>query len=79
MHLRPAGSGFHLPFNAHTALILPAGTNSGLQLKYISAPSVVLRYASMEPFAGRVGLLQLAGEEEMKRGVKTLAKIIAHS
>ena len=41
MHTRVAGSGLHLPSALHTALILPAGTNPGLHLKNISAPSVV--------------------------------------
>ena len=53
VHTRPAGSGFHLPSAAHTALILLAGTNPGLHLKNISAPSVVFRYGSMEPFVCR--------------------------
>ena len=41
VHTIVVGSGFHLPFAPHTALILPAGTNLGLHLKNISAPSVV--------------------------------------
>ena len=54
-----AGSGFHLRSVVHTPLILPAGTNPGLHLKNISAPSVVVRYESTEPFVGEVGPLQL--------------------
>ena len=42
VHSVVAGSGFHLLSDVHTALILPAGTNPGLHLKNISAPSVVL-------------------------------------
>ena len=41
VHTRVARSGVHLPSAAHTALILPGGTNPGLHLKNISAPSVV--------------------------------------
>ena len=59
VHSRLAGSGFHLPSDAQTALILWAGKNSVLHLKYISAPSVVFWYASMKPFPGRVASLQL--------------------
>ena len=59
LHKRPAGSGFHLPFTPHTALILPAGTNPGLHLKNISAPSSVFWYASMEPLSVVMGLPQL--------------------
>ena len=56
---RVAGSGFHLPSAVHIALILSAGTNPGLHLKNISAPSVVFTNASMEPFPGTLGSLQL--------------------
>ena len=59
LHLRPAGSGFHLPSSSHTVVILLAGANPGLHLKIISAPSVVFWYVSMEPFVGKVGSLQL--------------------
>ena len=59
LHLRPAGSGFHLPSSSHTVVILLAGANPGLHLKNISAPSVVFWYVSMEPFVGKVGSLQL--------------------
>ena len=55
---RVAGSGFHLPSAVHIALILSAGTNPGLHLKNISAPSVVFTNASMEPFPGTLGSLQ---------------------
>ena len=64
VHTRLAGSGFHLPSVVHTALILPAGTNPGLHLKNISAPPVVVRYESMEPFVGEVGPLQLTVERK---------------
>jgi len=56
---RVAGSGFHLPSDVHVALILSAGTNPGLHLKNISAPSVVFTNASIEPFPGTLGSLQL--------------------
>ena len=56
-----AGLGFHIPLAAHTALVLPAGINPGPHLKNISAPSVVLWYASMEPFLGTLGSPQFAG------------------
>jgi len=58
VHTRVAGSGFHLPSDVHIALILSVGTNPGLHLKNISAPSVVFTNASMEPFSGTVGPLQ---------------------
>ena len=61
MHPRVAGSGSHLPSASHTALILPAGTNPGLQLKNISAPSSVFWNGSMEPLSGVMGLPQLTG------------------
>ena len=70
MHPRPAGSGFHLPSIPHTALILPTGTNPGLHLKNISAPSSVLWYASMEPLSGVLGLPQLTGIMIIKFGRK---------
>ena len=60
MHTRVAGSGFHLPSDAHTALIFLAGTNPGLHLKNISAPSSMFWYGSITPFSGTVGSLQLA-------------------
>ena len=41
VHARPAGSGVHIPLDVQVAVILPAGTNTGLHLKNISAPSVV--------------------------------------
>ena len=59
VHTRVAGSGFHLPSAVHIALILSVGTNPGLHLKNISAPSVVFTNASMEPFPGTLGSLQL--------------------
>ena len=43
MHSVAAGSGFHLPSPAHTALILPAGTNSGfIPEEYLSSLQCVL-------------------------------------
>jgi len=59
VHPKPAGSGFHLPPAAHTAFILPTGTNPGLHLKNISAPTVVFWYAPIEPFSGAMRLPQL--------------------
>ena len=66
MHTKVAGSGLHLPSAPHTAVLFPAGINSGLHLKNISAPSVVFWYASMEPLSGVMGLPQLT-EIMMKR------------
>ena len=66
MHTTVAGSGFHLRSAPHIALILPAGTNPGLHMKNISAPSKVFRYASIEPSVGGVGSLQLTGWREME-------------
>ena len=65
VHTRVAGSGLHLPSAPHSALILPAGTNPGLHLKNISASSVVIWYASMEPLPGTVGSPQLAEESRL--------------
>ena len=67
VHTRVAGSGFHLPSALHTALILPAGTNPGLHLKNISAPSVVFWYASMKPFLATLGSPQLTGESRLMK------------
>ena len=61
MHARLPGSGVHIPLDAQVAVILVDGTNIGLHLKNISAPSVVFRYDSMEPSIGGVGSLQLTG------------------
>ena len=61
VHTVAAGSGFHLPSPAHTAIILSAGTNPGLHLKNISAPCSVFWYGSMELFPGTVGSSQLTG------------------
>ena len=61
VHTRVAGSGFHLPFAPHTALILPAGTNPALHLKNISAPSSLFWYVAMEPLPGVTGCPQLTG------------------
>ena len=41
VHVRLAGSGVHIPLHPQVAVILVAGTNSGLHMKNISAPSVV--------------------------------------
>ena len=41
VHVRLPGSGVHNALDAQIAVILPAGTNPGLHLKNISAPSVV--------------------------------------
>ena len=41
VHVRLAGSGVHVPLDAQVAVILVDGTNIGLHLKNISAPSVV--------------------------------------
>ena len=68
VHSKPLGSGF----SSQIALILPAGTNPGLHLKNISAPSVVLWYALMYPFPGRVGSLQLTGETGMEVQLENL-------
>ena len=59
VHTRVVGLGFHLPSTPHTAVILPAGTNPGLHLKYISDPSSVFRYASTEPLSGVIGCPQV--------------------
>ena len=66
VHTRVAGSGLHLWSAPHTAVILLVGTNPGLHLKCISAPSVVFWYGSMEPSIGGVGSLQLTGGREME-------------
>ena len=63
VHTSVAGSGFHLPSTPHTALIVPAGTNPGLHLKNISAPSSMFWNGSITPFPGTIGSLQLAEEE----------------
>ena len=42
VHTRVAGLGFHLPSASHTAVTFSAGTNLGLHMNDISAPSVVL-------------------------------------
>ena len=62
VHVRLAGSGVQIPLDAQVAVILPAGTNPGLHLKNISAPSVVFSYGSMEPLPGTVESLQLTRE-----------------
>ena len=41
VHITSAGSGVQLPFDAHTAVTFPAGTNPGLHPNTITAPSVV--------------------------------------
>ena len=41
VHVRLPGSGVHIPLDAQVAVILVDGTNPGLHLKNISAPSVV--------------------------------------
>ena len=41
VHVRLPGSGLHIPLDVQVAVILPAGTKLGLQLKNITAPSVV--------------------------------------
>ena len=41
VHIRLAGSGLHIPLDAHVAVILADGANIELHLKKISAPSVV--------------------------------------
>ena len=61
MHVRLAGSGVHIPLDVQVAFILVAGTNIGLQLKNISAPSVVFWYGAIEPSIGGVGSLQSTG------------------
>ena len=63
VHTVAAGLGFHLPFDAQTAVILPAGTSPELHLKNATAPSVVLWYESIESFLGLVGSPQLTGGE----------------
>ena len=61
VHVRLAGSGLHIPLDIQVAVILVDGTNIGLHMKNISAPSVVFWYGSIEPSAGGVGSLQLTG------------------
>ena len=41
VHVRLLGSGVHIPLDVQVAVILVDGTNIGLHLKCISAPSVV--------------------------------------
>ena len=64
MHTRVAGSGVQVPFgdtpfDLHTAVLFPVGTNPVLHLKSISAPPSVLGTFAMEPFPGAVGIPQL--------------------
>ena len=68
VHTRAAGSEVQLPSAAHTALILPAGTNPGLHMKIISAPSSVLWYGSTTPFPCRGSGFTTVGcrEKEVK-------------
>ena len=61
VHTKAAGLGLHLPSAPHTALIVPAGTNPGLHLKNISAPSSLFWYVSTEPLPGVTGSPQLTG------------------
>ena len=68
LHTEVAGFGLQVPFgdipsDAHTAVILPVGTNPVLHLKSISAPPSVLgtALATMEPFSGATGIRQLTG------------------
>ena len=61
VHVRLPGSGVHNPLDAQVAVILVAGTNIGLHLNEISAPSVVFWYGSIEPSVGGVGSPQLTG------------------
>ena len=64
VHIRPAGSGVHIPLDAQVAVILVDGKNIELQPNKITAPSVVLWLRSIEPFLGGVGSPQLTGERQ---------------
>ena len=64
MHTRVAGSGFQVPFgdtpfDVHTAVIFPVGTNPVLHLKTISVPPSVFGTATKEPSPGATGIPQL--------------------
>ena len=61
MHIRLPGSGLHIPLDIQVAVILAVGTNIGLHMNEISAPSVVFWYGSIEPSVKGVGSLQLTG------------------
>ena len=67
MHTKVAGSGFHIPFDAHIDVMFPAGTYDVLQLKNISEPCCVpweLSSDWTEPFSGWEGAPQPTGEGE---------------
>ena len=68
VHVRSAGSGVHLPFDAQVAVILVDGTTDVLHLKTISAPSLVFWNVSIKPFTGTTGSPQLTGKEEEELG-----------
>ena len=74
LHKSAAGSGFHLPFAPHIAVMFPAGTNPGLHLKTISAPSSVFWYAPMEPLSGLMGLPQLTEIAMQNRNFSILSR-----
>ena len=66
MHTRVAGFGVQVPLcdtpsDVHTAVIFPVGRNPVLHLKSISVPPSVLGTATMEPFSGATGVLQVTG------------------
>ena len=68
MHTRVAGFGVQVPsgdtpFDLHTAVILPVGTNPVSHLKCISVLLTVLGTFAMEPFPGAVGIPQLTKEK----------------
>ena len=61
MHVKVAGLGIQVPFgdtpfDVHTAVLFPVGTNPVLHLKNISVPRSVLGTFAMEPFTGAVGI-----------------------
>ena len=64
MHTRVAGCGVQVPFgntpfDVHSAVILPVGTNPVSHLKSMSAPPSVLGTFAMEPLSGALGIPQL--------------------
>jgi len=64
-----AGSGVQvpsivIPSDVQFALILPAGRYPGAHMKNISAPTGVLRYGSIKPFRGPMGIPQLTGRRK---------------
>ena len=81
MHTRVAGSGVQVPFgdtpfDLHTAVLFPVGTNPVLHLKSISAPPSVLGTFAMEPFPGAIGIPQLT--KRKNSGNRNILKIKSH-